>query len=185
MRLILLQIGLIVNRVTIIILLFFFSFEVHAQKYLGVNGEISFYSEALLEDITAVNKKVSAVYDATTTELGFQLYINDFVFPNGLMQDHFNENYLESDIYPKSTFLGNIIEIKDEEAVVEGNLSIHGKTKKIKLRGMFLNNQNSIYIQAKFNVELKDYNIKVPKIVMYKIAESIDITVKIELNEIR
>ena len=50
---------------------------------------------------------------------------------------------------------------------------------------MFLNNQNSIYIQAKFNVELKDYNIKVPKIVMYKIAESIDITVKIELNEIR
>ena len=173
------------NRINIIILFSFLSFQIHAQKYMGVNGEILFYSEALLEDISAVNKNVSAVYDATTSELGFQLYINDFIFPKALMQEHFNENYLESDIYPKSTFIGNVLDIKDKEALVEGDLTIHGKTKKIKLFGIFINNIDSVYIEAKFNVELKDYNIKVPKIVMYKIAEKIEIKVKIELKEIK
>ena len=131
----LLKTGLIVNRIIIIILLIS-STNLQAQKFIGKNGEISFFSEAPMEDISAQNNKVSAVYDSEKKALVFQLNIIDFVFPKSLMQEHFNENYLESDIYPKSIFSGKVISQDGKNAVVEGNLTIHGKTKKINVKGI-------------------------------------------------
>ena len=96
--------------------LFFIWFNCSAQKYIGDNGTISFFSEAPMEDISAINKKVSAVFDASTNDLVFQLRVSDFIFPKALMQEHFNENYLESDIYPKSTFLGKVVQNKNRYA---------------------------------------------------------------------
>ena len=91
-------------RQIISIFLSFICFHISAQQYIGYNGKISFFSEAPMEDIKATNDKVEAVYDAKTKEIVFQLRIKDFIFPKKLMQEHFNENYLESDIYPISTF---------------------------------------------------------------------------------
>ena len=85
------------NRLITFILLFF-SIQMHAQKYIGKKGQIGFFSKAPIEDISAVNNNVSAVYDSNTGEIVFQLKITDFIFPKKLMQEHFNENYLESDI---------------------------------------------------------------------------------------
>lgn len=174
-------------RKIISFLVFFLIFlNCSAQKFMGKNGEISFFSEAPMEDISAVNKKVSAVFDASTNDLVFQLKISDFIFPKALMQEHFNENYLESDIYPTSTFLGKVIEIKNSKAAtVEGNLTIHGKTNKINVDGVMAQDNESVIISAVFSVKLEDYNIKIPKIVMYKIAEEIDIKVNIELKNIK
>jgi len=147
------------------------------------NGEISFFSNAPIEDISAQNNKVSAVYDSETNELVFQLNIIDFVFPNLLMQEHFNENYLESDIYPKSTFIGKVISQDGEGAIVEGNLTIHGKTNKIKVEGILKKHKKTVNISAEFIVRLEDYDIKIPTIVMYKIAKEIEVKVNIELKE--
>ena len=99
------------------------------------------------------------------------------------MQEHFNENYLESDIYPKSTFSGKVIQNKNGKATVQGDLTIHGKTKKIKVEGLMIQNKKSVVISAEFAVKLEDYNIKIPTIVMYKIAEEIAVKVTIELKE--
>jgi polyisoprenoid-binding protein YceI len=150
---------------------------------LANNGEISFFSEAPMEDIYAVNKEVSAVYDAKTNDLVFQLEINDFVFPKSLMQEHFNENYLESDIYPKSIFSGKVISQDGKNAIVEGDLTIHGKTNKIKVEGILQQEKKVINISAEFIVKLEDYDIKIPTIVMYKIAEEIEVKVNIGLKE--
>ena len=173
-----------VRRIINIILLLT-CFSANAQKYLAKDGLISFFSEAPLEDISAVNKKVSAVFDASTADLVFQLKISDFTFPKALMQEHFNETYLESDIYPKSTFTGKVMKNKDTQVTVQGELIIHGERNNIKVDGLMIKNKESVIISAEFAIKLEDYNIKIPTIVMYKIAEEIDVRVNIELSEIK
>jgi polyisoprenoid-binding protein YceI len=168
-----------------IISIFFllFSFTTNAQQFLAKEGVVTFFSEAPMENIDAVNKKVSAVYDAKTNDLVFQLEIKDFVFPKSLMQEHFNENYLESDIYPKSIFKGKVISQDGKNAIVEGSLTIHGKTKKIKVEGILRQEEKTVNISAEFIVKLEDYDVEIPTIVMYKISEEIEVKVNIELKE--
>ena len=158
-------------------------FSVNAQKYLAKDGVISFFSEAPMEDIKAINNKVSAVYDNDTKQLVFQLDIKDFIFPKALMQEHFNENYLESDIYPKSIFKGKVISKEEKNAIVEGSLTIHGKINEIKVEGTLKQEKKTVNISAEFTVKLEDYDIEIPTIVMYKIAEEIEVKVNIELKE--
>ena len=171
-------------RQIINIFLFLIYFSANAQQYLAKDGTISFFSKAPVEDISAINNKVSAIYDVKTKALAFQLNITDFIFPKSLMQEHFNENYLESDIFPTSTFVGEVISHKNGVANVEGKLTIHGETNFINVTGNLLINGTTVYISAvRFIVKLKDYRIKVPRIVMYNIAEEIEIKVNIEMKK--
>ena len=177
------------SRVIIFILLLF-CIQVNAQKYIGKNGKIVFFSEAPIEDISAINNNVSAVYDSNTGEIVFQLKIKDFIFPKKLMQEHFNENYLESDIYPTSVFQGKVVDpktyvIKNGNTRVKGSLKIHGETNQIILEGDLIRKEDVVTIKADFSVKLADYNIEVPSIMMYKIAEEITIKVNIELKAIK
>tara|TARA_B000000565_G_scaffold237774_1_gene200227 strand:+ start:58 stop:588 length:531 start_codon:yes stop_codon:yes gene_type:complete len=174
-----------VNKILVLIISIFFSENILSQKYISKNGRINFYSSTKLEDIEAVNNKVAAVFDAETKRIVFQLKIKDFVFPIPLMQQHFNENYLESDLYPKSIFSGKVMRIKNGNAEVEGYLTIHGVKKFVKFSGKMLKKEDAIFINSTFFVLLDDYNISVPKIVMYKIAEKIQVDVNIKLNEMK
>ncbi|MDA9325282.1 YceI family protein [Flavobacteriales bacterium] len=162
-------------------LLFFISIDCYSQQYIANDGEITFFSFAPIEDIKAVNKKVSAAFDISNNDIVFQLYISDFNFRKKLMQTHFNENYLESDLYPKANFVGKVFALEEDSAVVRGLLTIHGVSKEIEANGMFIKNNNSIKISSEFNVKLED-NVSIPTIVMYKIAEEILVNVVIKLN---
>ena len=172
------------NRL-IIAILFFASINLHAQKFLANNGQVTFFSDAPLENISAINNNVSAVFDTSTNDLVFQLKVSDFIFAKALMQEHFNENYLESDIYPNATFLGKVTENNNGRAIVKGDLKIHGITNNITVNGEIVQNTASIIISANFTVKLEDYSIKIPTLVMYKIAEEIEITVNIELKQLK
>jgi hypothetical protein len=144
------------------IFLFLICFSVNAQQYLAKDGTISFFSKAPVEDISAINNKVSAVYDAKTKALVFQLHIIDFIFSRFLMQEHFNENYMESDIFPISTFVGKVISHKEGVANVEGELTIHGETNIISVTGDLQVNDNIASISAvRFSVKLEEIEIKV------------------------
>tara|TARA_B110000003_G_C16565692_1_gene502291 strand:+ start:742 stop:1278 length:537 start_codon:yes stop_codon:yes gene_type:complete len=178
------MIGLIVNRL-ILIILSIFSTSIYAQNFIGKNGTISFYSEAPLENISAINNNVSAVYDSEKKQLVFQLNIRDFIFPKSLMQEHFNENYLESDIYPKASFNGLVVSKDNNSVLVNGDLKIHGKTKSISVEGNLIENASFVKISANFIIILEEYNIKIPTIVMYKIAEEIEVKVNIDLKRIK
>ena len=173
-------------RMVRLITSFFFLFlcvNLNAQQYLAKEAEISFFSEAPIEDISAVNNKVSAVYDDETKQLVFQLNISDFIFPKPLMQEHFNESYLESDKFPKALFSG-IIEGKNKSIVATGTLKIHGESNKVEVTGSLEKTKNNVIINATFVIELTDYKIKIPKVVMYNIAEEIEVTVNAELKKI-
>ena len=141
----------------------------------------SFYSKALLEDITALNNAATSAINTATNEVVVRIPIKQFDFPNNLMEEHFNENYLESDKYPFATFQGKIKEAIDwqqagkKEVSAEGVLNIHGVNQPRTLSGTLLVAPGKLQVNAQFMVRLADHKIKVPKLVFQKIAETIDV----------
>src|SRR6478672_5318268 len=113
------------------------------QKYKTTTGAIGFYSHATMEDITANNNQVTGLLESSTGELAYIVLIKSFEFSNSLMQSHFNDNYMQSDTYPKSTFSGKINNNSainygkngDTDISVTGNLTIHGVTKNVTANG--------------------------------------------------
>ena len=158
----------------------------YSQVYFTKNGHISFFSKTILEDINADNNQVISVLNTQTGSLQFSLLNNAFRFPKAKMEDDFNEDYMESSKYPKSTFkgiIGNINNIdfsKDGtwNVKVTGDLMIHGVTKNITTAGKIIIKDGKISAAASFKILLEDYHIKIPSIVSNKISESIDVMVE-------
>lgn len=165
----------------ITILLLASSAFVIAQKYKSVESEISFYSEAPVEDISANNKKASSIVDLGEQAFAFAVPIQSFQFRKSLMQKHFNEKYLESDKFPKSTFTGKIegyqAGLEKQDVVAAGELTIHGVTKKVELPGTIEISGNGFIIKSNFIVKLEDYDIKIPSVLWQNIAEEIEVTI--------
>jgi hypothetical protein len=163
-----------------------------AQRFVTKNGMIRFYSEAPLEKIEATNHAVNAALDASTGDLVFKVLIKSFVFPKALMQEHFNENYMESDKFQDAKFIGKVTNIKEVNvgkdgiynAMTEGKLTIHGVTKEIKTPGTFEVKEGKVTGKSKFNILLSDYDIKIPSTVVNNISKSIEITVEIVMDKI-
>ena len=156
-----------------------------AQKFFTKNGNISFFSTTSLENIKADNNQVMSVMNPATGEMQFSVLVKSFHFKKALMEEHFNENYLESDKFPKSTFKGTIADIskvnfsKDGTypVTVSGDLTIHGITKKITTAGDININGGKITGKSVFKVALADYSITVPRVVEANISKTIEITV--------
>ena len=162
----------------------------NAQKYLTKNGYIRFYSETPIETIQADNRQVNAALDAATGDLVFKVLMKSFDFEKALMQEHFNENYVESHKFPNGTFQGKVTNIKDidfatpgtYDALVEGDLTIHGVTQKVSEKGTFtVKSADNVQGQCKFDIKVADYDIKIPKAVVQNIAESMEVTVDVDL----
>jgi hypothetical protein len=160
---------------------------VTAQKYFTREGNISFFSDAPLEKIEANNKTATSVLDVATGQMEFAVLIKAFQFEKALMQEHFNENYMESSKYPKSTFKGKIVNLdqvnftKDGEyiAKVKGDLTIHGVTKAVETEGAIKVSGGKISAVSSFEVAVADYNITIPAVVRDNIAKTVRIDVNI------
>jgi len=155
-----------------------------AQKFKSTVGTIKFYSEELLEDITAINNKVKSIFDSETGQIVFSVTMTGFEFEKSLMQEHFNEKYLESDKYPKATFNGTIIGFEvnkmNPDVETEGELEIHGVKNRVKVRGKLDFIGDNLIMHSIFMVKLVDYKITVPKLMFQNIAEEIEVTIDIE-----
>lgn len=159
--------------------------SLQAQKvYSTKKGKISFYSKAPLEDIEATTSEVESKLASSTGQVVFNLLIKGFQFENQLMEDHFNENYLESSKFPKADFKGYVTNIKNIDitkdgihtAKVKGDLTIHGVTKPLETDGTLEVRGGKVIAKAKFPVKLKDHNIG-GAMVGKKIAETIMVDV--------
>lgn len=156
-----------------------------AQNYFTKNGKISFFSKTSMENIDAVNNQVVSVVNTQTGDMGFSVLINGFLFKKALMQEHFNENYMESTKYPKATFKGNIADLakisftKDGSyaVTVSGDLTLHGVTKKVSVPGSITVKGGKFSGTATFNILLADYNISIPSVVQSNISKTIEIKV--------
>ncbi len=164
---------------------------IFAQKYMTRTGKIMFDATvpSSPEKIEAVHNEVANILDAATGDMVFQVLVKSFKFERALMQEHFNENYMESDKYPKSEFKGKITNLgevnfsKDGSynAKVDGKLTVHGVTKDVSVPGTVVVKGNNVTLRAKFSVKLSDYNISVPSVVADKIAKDAKISLESEL----
>ena len=177
-------------------ILIFFSTTVivSAQdKFFTKSGKISFYSKASLENIEAHNKTVTCVLDAKTGNMQFAVMIKAFEFEKALMQEHFNENYLESHKFPKAEFKGQVInnsEInysKDGKytARVKGKLTLHGQTKDVESTGTIVVKGGKLDAGATFNIALADYNVTIPAMVKDNISKTVSVTVDCSLEPLK
>jgi len=157
---------------------------VKAQIYTAKDGatSITFFSEAPLENIEAVNKGATIVFKSTTSDIQVSITIQNFKFKNALMEEHFNENYMESEKYPKAIFKGKINEPIDytkegeNKVTVSGKLEMHGVTKDVTLNGTFTKVGEDFKLSCKTKIKVSDYNIKVPSMYVKNIAEVVDVT---------
>lgn len=162
------------------------SFSLAAQqRYATTSASIDFFSDAPLEDISARNTHVTAAVDLLSQQLAFVATMKEFVFPDGLMQSHFNENFVESEKFPRATFSGRILNLPagglpatgSVPVEVDGELTMHGVKRRVKVPGTLEMVDRQLVDKARFSVAPADYKIEIPALVKEHIAKSVAITV--------
>lgn len=162
------------------------------QKYYTKTGKISFFSKAPLEKIEAVNRTTTSILDSKTGVIQVVVLMKGFEFEKALMQEHFNENYVESDKFPKASFAGvlqgneKILYTKDGSYVTaaKGKLTLHGVTKDIETGGKVVVVKGIPQLVAEFSIELSDYKITIPSLVADKISKNVKLMVVCSLENV-
>jgi polyisoprenoid-binding protein YceI len=177
------------------ILLFIYipSASIAQDQYMTRTGRISFHSDAPFQKIEAVNYSAISLLNISSGDVQVTVQIKSFDFEKPLMQTHFNENYMESDKFPKATFKGKITDIKNYDLTkdskhnieVTGELTMHGITQNIISKGTLERKADKILTNISFTVKPKDYQINIPAIVRGKIAETVEIRVDMSYEPIK
>ncbi len=165
--------------------------SINAQKYIEKKGTLIFEaSEKLFEPVKAENKNVTAILDLETNKIASLALMKGFHFKNSLMEEHFNENYVESETYPKATFRGKLLNFNSEilsnslrQITVEGKIALHGKEKEIRTIVTMQKEGNFITMKGSFTVLPSDFNIEIPAIVRKKIAKEIVVQLDFKLTK--
>ena len=165
--------------------------QLPAQKFTTKTGSLKFEaSVASFEEVAAENKNTSAVLETSTGDIAVLALMKGFRFKVALMEEHFNENYVESDKFPKATFKGKIEDFdasKLSSSVkvfkISGDLTLHGKTKKINTTAKISKSGDKISVIGNFDVKPEDFAIEIPKIVSKKVADVINVTFNLSLSK--
>lgn len=173
------------KRLIILSLLTMLVLSASGQKYMTKSGFISFISHTPMEDIKGDNNQVAGVLDISTGDMVFQILIKSFHFEKTLLEEHFNENYMESEKFPKASFKGKITNLASVdfnkngsyEVLVEGDLTIRDVAKKMSVKGILEVVTGGVNANAKFTITPEDFNIKIPSVVRENIAKTIEVTV--------
>ena len=183
------------KSVSISFLLTLFALCSYAQndaKYFTKEGHISFHSETQIETIEADNHKAVSIFDLNGN-IEFKVLIKAFSFEKALMQEHFNENYMESNTYPKALFKGQIVDgypvdfSKDGtyEIMVEGEITIHGISKPIEVPGKITVQNGEISATSVFELTVADFDIKIPAVVRENIAKTVEVSLELEYERLK
>jgi hypothetical protein len=173
------------NKLFFLACLFLFTSGLNAQKYFTKTGKIAFSASSPIEKIEAQNAKATSVIDMSTGAIEWSVLVKGFAFEKALMQEHFNENYMESTKFPKASFKGKITNPTTivfskngtYTADVAGTLEMHGVTKPVKSKATFTVSGGKITASSTFKILVADYNIAIPALVKDKIAKEAEIKV--------
>jgi polyisoprenoid-binding protein YceI len=169
--------------------IFGWSLTVSAQtRWVDRNGHASFFSSAPMEDIEAHNNQVASMIDTGAGEIVVSMLMRSFDFRKALMEEHFNENYVESNKYPKAVFKGKIVNLSRFDASkdgkysldVEGEITLHGVTRPLKVTAEAIVQNGAIKAKAVFPLVVKDFKIQIPRLVRSNIAEEVKVTVSFD-----
>ena len=171
--------------------IFYSAILIAQDKYLDRKGTIFFEaSETTFEPVKAKNNSVTAIVNVKTGEMAALALVKEFQFRNALMQEHFNENYIESDRYPKAIFKGkilkfNLLELTEtkKEFKIIGTLNFHGVDKEIEAKLSISNRNGIINLQGNLIAKPQEFNIKIPRIVRNKIAKEVKVSFDFKLSK--
>lgn len=169
-----------------------FAFTTADKSYLCKNGHVEFSSSTPMEKIYAETEQAVSKINAGTGAVEFGILVKSFKFKNALMEEHFNENYIESVKFPKASFKGKISNLsainfdKDGEyaCTMEGEMNIHGVAKQMKVNGKVKVAGSKLTAIADFKVTPQEFGIKIPDLVKDKIAKEISVSVNFNYNQI-
>jgi hypothetical protein len=181
------------RKLLVFSMLFSAVFSLQAQKYFTKTGNVSFNASSPLEPIEGTTRTASSVIDVATGNMEFAVLVKSFLFSQALMQEHFNENYMESGKFPKASFKGKIDNIKEVnfakdgtyKAKVSGTLEIHGVKKQVNSVADIIVKGGKIKSSANFTVTIADYGIAIPSAVKDKIAKTAKITINADFQEMK
>jgi polyisoprenoid-binding protein YceI len=185
------------KKLVLIALVFGSIMNASAQKFFSKDAKISFdaTSKTSPEKIAAVNPKGTVVVDAATGKMEAAVLVTGFHFEQALMEEHFNENYMESSKFAKATFAGEVVDFKksvnlakdgEYTATVKGKLTMHGVTKDVETKGVFTVKGGKITAtKASFNAPLADYKVAIPKVVSDKIAAAAKIDISATMQQLK
>ncbi|MCG7856545.1 YceI family protein [Flavihumibacter sediminis] len=172
------------KRIVILIYACLINFCVNGQKLITRTASISFYSDAPLEKIRATNRQGVCLLDINTNTIEAAVLMRGFEFRKALMQEHFNENYVESHRFPKAQFKGMISSGPPQwttdgsyDVLLEGNLTIHGETRPVSIPASFRVNKGIVSALAEFTINVDDYKIRIPALVADNINKKIRINI--------
>ena len=178
------------NKKIITLLFVLYSVCSFSQKYISRNGSVQFNASTPLEIINPINNHVSSVFNSENGEIVFQMNMISFKFEKALMETHFNEKYVESEKYSKSTFTGKIkdwnstlLDGENHNVTAFGFITIHGIEKEIEVKGFVQKNNTNITINSNFELIISDFEIKIPKLVRDKISKKVQVKVNINLKQ--
>lgn len=172
--------------IAILSLIIAVNFSSHAQNVFVTNtGVVSFFSATSMENIDAVSKVALAALDIKSGKVFFKIKNTSFHFKSTLMEEHFNENYMESEKFTHSIFNGEIANIKNYDlskdgtydVTVQGKMTIHGTDKDYTTKGTIVVKGGKVVLNATFKVKIEDHKIKIPSVVGANIAEYVDVKV--------
>lgn len=152
-------------------------------------GNISFISQTPINTITATNRSIRGALDSKTGAVEIWFEMNQFVFPQRLMREHFNSDFVHSDQYPLAGFSGKIKQVErlasdgKHEVTVEGQITLHGVTQPLNVRGIIEKNGKNMYATYRFPLKPEDFGISVPQILRVKIAEKVEVSVDLNLQQ--
>lgn len=160
-------------------------FDSKQNQFIARQGQVTFFSYTSVENIEAKNNQVLSILDIDKQEIAISMLMRAFVFKKDLMYEHFNESYIESDLYPKANFEGKIIDFETstkgiQTRIIRGNLTIHGITKEIDIKSTIENIDGNYMVLGKFDVIINDFQIKIPPILSSNIAKTISIQFKFQ-----
>ena len=168
----------------ILIVLLLASAAVSAQeKMITKNGKITFEASVpAFEEVKAKNESVTCVLNPKTGEIASLALMKGFRFKVALMEEHFNENYIESDKYPKATFKGKVenfdasaLTATAKDYTIKGTLEMHGKSKEIVSNAKISKTAAGIQIISNFNVNADDFAIEIPSVVKSKVSNKVNV----------
>ena len=162
-----------------------FSLQLRAQKVIARQGHVAFFSYTSVENIKAENNQVLGIIDLQQGQIAVSMLMNAFIFEKALMREHFNESYVESDIFPKATFEGVILDFDADEPaeqtrIVKGTFSMHGVTKELEIKARIERANNNYTVSGTFEAVVDDYEIKIPPLLAGNIAKTVSVDFRLE-----
>ncbi len=173
------------NKLLLILFLPIMLVRAQSDKVIARQGQVSFFSYTSVEHIKAQNNQVLSVVDLSSNEIAVRMLMNAFVFEKALMRDHFNESYIESDIYPEGIFEGKILDfdsaVSDSQTrLIKGVFSMHGVQQELEIKTKIEQQNDTFILSGTFQVLVQDYNINIPPLLAGNIAKTITVDFRFE-----